>query len=294
VIAIRSIFLGHDGLRAGWRFAAFFLFWRLGDYVVPFVLDPVYTFSDSGFTPADILVYKLADAAYLFAISVLLVRLEKHRTSWFGLGFARGSAWRFAEGCVWGFAPVTLVMAAAWAAGFVHVDGLALHGAAFWNFLALWLAGMLMVGLDEELQFRGYAMASLTRGIGFWPTAVLLSLAFGADHMSKPDENVPDILNIVLLGLFVAYSVRRTGDLWFAIGFHAAFDFFALAFYGSPNTGTGGLPLDHHLLDTHIAGPAWLTGGPQGLEASWLMTALTLAMFLLLHRRYPRNAYPTD
>jgi len=103
---------------------------------------------------------------------------------------------------------------------------------------------------------------------------------------------VADILNIVLLGLALCYSVRRTGALWFAIGFHAAFDFFALSFYGSPNTGNNGLPLEHHILDTHIAGPAWLTGGPQGLEASWLVPPLVLGMCLLLRRLYPEDLYP--
>ena len=294
MIALKSVFVGPGGVRAGWRFAAFFALWFAGDYVVGFVLNRVYTFSESGFTPADILLYKLADATYLLLASVLLVRLEKHRTSWFGLGFARGSARLFGAGCVWGFAIVTLVVGAGWATGYIRFDGLAVHGAELWKYLALWLAGMFMVGLDEELQFRGYAMASLTRGIGFWPTAAFLSLAFGAEHLSKPMENVPDILNIVLLGLFLAYSVRRTGNLWFAIGFHASFDFFALAFYASPNTGTGGVPLEHHLLDAHVDGPAWLTGGPQGFEASWLTTLLALAMFLLLRRVYPRNAYPTD
>jgi hypothetical protein len=88
--------------------------------------------------------------------------------------------------------------------------------------------------------------------------------------------------------------VRQTGSLWFAIGFHAAFDFFALSFYGSPNTGNNGLPLEHHLLDTRIAGPAWLTGGPQGLEASWLVPVLTLGMFLLFRRLYPVARYPRD
>jgi hypothetical protein len=130
--------------------------------------------------------------------------------------------------------------------------------------------------------------------MGFWPAALVLSLLFGGEHLSKPMENVPDIFNIMLLGLFMAYSVRRTGSIWFAIGFHAAFDFCALSFYGSPNTGNNGLPLENHLLDTHIAGPAWLTGGPQGLEASWLVPPLTLLMFLALRRLYPTDRYPRD
>ena len=214
--------------------------------------------------------------------------------AWFGLAFEGGMTKLFGSGCLLGFAIVTLLLLASAAGGQVSVGGLAEHGTDLWKYLALWVGGMLCVGLNEEMLFRGYTLAALTRGIGFWPAAVVLSLLFGAEHLSKPMENVPDILNIVLLGIFCCYTVRRTGSLWFAIGFHAAFDFFALAFYGSPNTGNNGLPLEHHLLDTHIAGPAWLTGGPQGLEASWVMTGLILVMFLLLHTLYPEDRYPRD
>jgi hypothetical protein len=283
-----------DGVRAGWRFAVFALFWYASGYVLFPLVSLTYTFSKAGFTPVDLLVYKSADAAFMLAVSLFMVRAEKHRASWFGLGVGRGGIKLFGAGCLWGFGIVTLLLLVSAAGGEVTFRGLAMHGAELWKYVALWLGAMLLVGLDEELQLRGYALATLTRGIGFWPSAVLLSLIFGADHLSKPMENVPDIFNIVLLGIFLCYSIRRTGSLWFAIGFHASFDFFALSFYGSPNTGNNGLPLEHHLLETVIAGPAWLTGGPQGLEASWLVPPIMLVMFLSLRRVYPKDLYPHD
>lgn len=290
----RWVFLGPGGVRAGWRFAAFVGLWFGGEYALFPLLNLFYTFSATGFTPADILVFELGDSLLLFAISLLLVRLERHRLAWFGMGWERGSLSRLGLGGLVGFGMVTLLLLASWIGGYASFDGLAEHGAQLWTYLLVWGAGMLLVGVSEELLFRGYALACLTRGVGFWPAAVLLSLFFGAEHLQKPMETVPDILNIVLLGLVICYSVRRTGSLWFAIGFHAAFDFFALAFYGSPNTGNNGLPLEHHLLATHISGPAWLTGGPQGLEASWLLPPLALALFLLLRYLYPEDRYPRD
>ena len=291
---MKRTFVGEEGVRNGWRFAAFAALWYVGDRFLGSVLGTFYTFSSTGFTPTDILVFEACEALYMLVISLLLVRIEKHRSSWFGLTLQRRAFSLFGMGCVWGFAAVTLLLLACWAGHAATFDGFALHGAQLWKYLALWLGGMLLVGLDEELEFRGYAFASLTRGIGFWPAALLLSLAFAAAHMTKPMETAADILNIALLGLFLCYTVRRTGSLWFAIGFHAAFDFFALSFYGSPNTGNNGLPLEFHLLETHIAGPAWLTGGPQGLEASWLVPPSVVAMFLLMRRTYPAVQYPHD
>ena len=291
---LKRVFVGPGGVRNGWRFAVFAGLWFASGYILFPLVSLVYTFSGTGFTPADILAYKLADSIFILLVSLVLVRLEKHRASWFGFGWDPDSLKLFGVGCLWGFVMVTLLLIASALGGQVSVAGLAEHGADLWKYLALWLAGMLLVGLDEELQLRGYPLAALTRGIGFWPAAAILSLLFGAEHLSKPDENVPDILNIVLFGLFCCYTVRRTGSLWLAIGFHAAFDFFALSFYGSPNTGANGLPLEHHLLDTHIAGPSWLTGGHQGLEASWLVPPLLAASFLLIHRLYPEDRYPRD
>lgn len=296
-IGFRRWFVGPGGVRALWRFGAFLALWYwLIDtpYGVFALVVKVYNFSDTGFTPSDLLVGEAASAVTLLALSALLVRLEKHRWSWFGLAFEPGALKLFGWGCVWGFGIITLLMLASWSGGYASFQGWAEHGADFWKYLLIWIVAMLGVGLTEELQFRGYVQAALTRGMGFWPAALFLSLLFGAEHLQKPMETPLDIGNIVLLGLFMAYSVRQTGSLWFAIGFHAGFDFFALSFYGSPNTGANGLPLDHHLLDTHIAGPAWLTGGPQGLEASWLVPVLTLAMFLLFRRLHPVARYPRD
>ncbi|HEX4300061.1 MAG TPA: CPBP family intramembrane glutamic endopeptidase [Gammaproteobacteria bacterium] len=289
--AVKKVFLGPQGLRAGWRLAVFLALWYASGYVY-LLVGLFYSFSPNGFTPSDILVYEFANGVALLIICLVLARLERHGPGWFGLGWQRGSLSQFGVGSLAGFGMVSLLLLACLATGHASVGGFAEHGADLWKYLVVWGLGMLLVGLGEELLFRGYPLVALGRGIGFWPAALISSLLFGAEHLSKPMENVPDILNIVLLGLALCYSVRQTGALWFAIGFHAAFDFFALAFYGSPNTGNDGLPLEHHLLDTHIAGPAWLTGGPQGLEASWLVPPLVLVLCLLIRRLYSQERFP--
>ena len=48
---------------------------------------------------------------------------------------------------------------------------------------------MLAVAVHEELYFRGFPLFTLSRGQGFWPAAVLLSLYFGGLHyLGKPNE----------------------------------------------------------------------------------------------------------
>jgi putative glutamine amidotransferase len=109
---------------------------------------------------------------------------------------------------------------------------------------------MLIVGLTEEYLFRGYALQSLWRGAGFWPAALITTAIFAGDHLEKPHENAIDIAMIFALGLILCISVRVTGSLWWAVGWHAAFDFGQFFIIGTPNAATAG-PIVRY----HISGP---------------------------------------
>src|SRR4030095_5689092 len=50
------------------------------------------------------------------------------------------------------------------------------------------------------------------------------------DYLEKPGENAMDIGMLFFLALTMCISVRQTDSLWWAVGFHAAFDFGQLFF----------------------------------------------------------------
>jgi len=83
--------------------------------------------------------------------------------------------------------------------------------------------------------------------------------------------------------------VRRTGSLWLAVGMHAAFDFGETFFYSVPDSG---MILPGHLSDATLHGPAWLTGGSVGPEASVFDFVLLFILFYVIHRLYPPNKRP--
>ena len=142
--------------------------------------------------------------------------------------------------------------------------GLALHGTELIKYAFLWALAMLGIGFGEEFLYRGYLLKTLGEGIGFWPAAVVLSSLFGLVHfIFKPQEDWIDPTSIALYGLFWCLTLRRTGSLWFAVGFHAASDYADMVAFAEPNTGNGGKPLPGHLLDIRFHGPDWLTGGPR-------------------------------
>jgi len=233
-----------------------------------------------GWTAGDLLLSESIGVLALFAATLIAARLERRGTADYGLPLRAAFGKRWWEGMLWGALAPLAVFAMIGAAGGAYVDGLALHGAALARAAVVWLVVMILLGLFEELLFRGYPLAVLARGIGFWPAAIVLSIFFGALHyFTKPMENWVDAATVGLIGLFLCFSVLRTGDLWFAIGFHTAFDYVALNVLGAPNTGNEGKPIADHVLATHFTGPDWATGGPRGIEASAFMFIVLVALF---------------
>jgi hypothetical protein len=60
--------------------------------------------------------------------------------------------------------------------------------------------------------------------------------------------------------------------------------------YGGPNTANQGKPMTGHLLASSFHGPAWVTGGPMGPEASAWIFVVIAALFLGLRLRFRRPA----
>src|SRR5205823_4346240 len=93
------------------------------------------------------------------------------------------------------------------------------------------------VGLSEEFLFRGYTQYTLARGMGFWPAALCLSLVFGAAHLRNPGEGIVGAANVAVTGLVFAFALRRTGNLWLAVGWQGTFDFGETFVYSVADSG---------------------------------------------------------
>ncbi len=296
---MKSIFVGPGGVRAGWRFLFFVaISLALGTGFELLILKVLHYKPATEWTAPEFFLDETLGSLGIVSTLIaaaLLKKLENKSFTDYGLPFRRLFGGQFRAGLLWGFLAVTLLVGLIALGGGVAVSGLALHGAALLRSALLWGIAWLLVGLSEEFVFRGYPQAVLTDGMGFWPAAVVLALVFGALHFFfKPNETVLDGASVTLIGFFLALTLRRTGSLSFAIGFHAAFDYAALTLYGAPNSGNGGKPIADHLLATSFHGPAWLTGGTCGLEASALVFVPIALMFWLFDRLYPEARFPAS
>ena len=93
---------------------------------------------------------------------------------------------------------------------------------------------------------------------------------------------------VVAIGFFFCLTLRRTGDLWWAVGFHMAWDWGESFLYSVPDSGT---LLPRHLLNSSFQGPDWLTGGSVGPEGSYLVFVVIGALWVLFDRTYPKVKY---
>jgi uncharacterized protein len=283
-----SIFFGPNGLRAGWRFAVYLailiglvLVFQL--FVIPRLAVALNL--PSGLTAYGLLLSEIFEGIAVFGATAVMAALERNRIDAYGLPLRLAFGGNFWEGTAIGVVTAGAVGLAMIASGTMVVHGLALQGAALIAIGFVWLVAMLLAGLNEEYMFRGYPLQALARGMGFWPAAILLSLLFGAAHLTKPDENAIDITNIVLLGLLLCFTLQRTGSLWLAVGFHSSFDFMQFFVIGTRN---GGAEPIGHLFNVTFPGAAWANGGPLGTEASYFMLPVIALTFVYIALRYPK------
>jgi membrane protease YdiL (CAAX protease family) len=219
----------------------------------------------------------------------IVSRMEKRPLSDYGIPPRGIFGLRFWEGCLWGFAMLSAILLVLRVTGHFQIDSVALAGGAVWRYAIGWGAVFLAVAVHEEFAFRGYWLFAFARFRGFWKAALLTSFIFGLAHLGNPNENVLGILQVVWIGLLFCLMIRRTGTLWFALGFHAAWDWAETFFYGTPDSGLLGVG---RYLNTSVQGPKWLTGGSAGPEGSVIAFLVLLLCALLVHLRFPKVAYP--
>jgi membrane protease YdiL (CAAX protease family) len=224
-----------------------------------------------------ILIRKFVLCVSVFLVTAIAATLERRRPDSYGLPVQQAFGKFFWKGMFAGLLVVMFVAGAMILSGGMALHGLALHESEIARLGLLWLGANILVGIGEEYTFRGYALQSLWRGAGFWPAALITSAIFAGDHLEKPGENAMDIGMIFFLGLILCLSVRQTGSLWWAVGWHAAFDFGQLFLIGTRNGGY--MPLGH-LFEVTFPGPAWLNGGELGTEASIFMVPAAIATFI--------------
>jgi uncharacterized protein len=229
-------------------------------------------------------------AALFIALATWLVaRMQKRPLDDYGIPPRQALGFRFWEGCVWGFGMLSVLLLALGISGHFQIDAVNVRGDAFVRYALGWAAAFLCVAISEEFMFRGYLLFVTSQRAGFWRASVGLSIGFAVAHLGNSGENVLGILQVFGTGLLFCFMIRRTGNLWFAVGYHAAWDWAETFFYGTADSGLLGIG---RYLTTSVEGPNWITGGSAGPEGSVVALMVLALCALLIHLRFPRGSYP--
>jgi membrane protease YdiL (CAAX protease family) len=302
---LRNIFIGADGLRAGWSLLIFIALMAVLLKGIN-ALDDLLHFSPNRGPSSDAPPSFLFIAESLPLLATLLVtwimsKIERRPNSVYGLGGIRNIP-HFFTGLAWGVTCLSLLVLTLCKTGLLVIDGRLLFGSVALRYGVLWFVGFILVGLLEEYITRGYIQYTLTRGfagiykwifktrhstaLGFWTAALILSFLFGFGHGKNPGESPIGLLSAGLAAMVFCLSLWRTGSLWWAIGFHASWDWAQSFLYGVADSG---LKIDYHLLNTHPVGRPLLSGGATGPEGSIFVLPILALIVLIIFLTLPRS-----
>jgi uncharacterized protein len=257
----------------------FFLLWSLTSSLVPAKTPRLWQ-------------QMLAEAILMVSAigpAVGIARMEERGFGAYGLPLRWAFGRFFGTGTLLGLGALSLLLAALHLFRCLSFDGVHLHGLRVWKFALFWAVFFLLVALFEEFSFRGYFLFALSRAAGFWPAALVSSLLFGYTHHSNHGETWLGAVGAGAIGLFFCFTVRRSGNLWLAVGMHASWNWGQSFLYGVPDSG---MLEPGHLLQASLYGPGWLSGGSVGPEGSVLLFVLIALLWVLLDRLYPRQPGP--
>lgn len=102
-----------------------------------------------------------------------------------------------------------------------------------------WLNTVLLVGITEEIVFRGFILKKLMASYKFWLANTMTAFLFLFIHFPiwfyKGLFEFPSILSasftVFLLGLIFGYVYKKSGSLWPVIVIHSLYDLFVSIFY---------------------------------------------------------------
>jgi hypothetical protein len=275
------VFIGQNGIRAGWGVALFILIIFAARFATVFLFQGFSRLIENGnpeISPGVGIAREFIQFSWVLIATGIMALIE--RKSLFAYGYqGTARAVRFVSGLVWGFIAISVFILVLWKAGLLSFDGRFLHGASLLKYAALWGLVFLLAAIFEESTLRGYVQFTMTRGIGFWWGAILFSFLFGFAHGINPGETPVGLFSAGAAGLIWCLSLWYTGSLWWAVGFHAAWDWGESYFYG---TSDSGIVAQGHLLGEHPTGKLLWSGGITGPEGSLLIIPFILLIALCM------------
>jgi membrane protease YdiL (CAAX protease family) len=211
-------------------------------------------------------------ASAIIATAICVAAFERGRWSLGVFVPPRRAARGLLRGVLAGVAIVaiadSLIMAST---GYRHMIGSGLQ----WSLV---LGLLVPAAVGEELVFRGYVLQRLYRLHRGWAICVTSAL-FTLAHAGNPAAGPIALTNIFLAGVLLALMWAWDESLWMPTWAHVAWNVMSGPILGHE---LSGIDVGSTLLQEVDSGPAWVTGGDFGIEASVILTVVEVATIALL------------
>ncbi len=234
---IEWVFLGPQGLRAGWSVLIFVCTYLLASMAAGGLLARTHLVSPKGgMTPRNIFFNELTLLAVLVGVGAVMALIERRRVLDYNLTGPRPTR-HFFSGLLVGFAGLSLLVGELSAGHWLHLRAPALSGAALLGYALIWGCVFLMVGCVEEGAFRCYLQYTLTRGINFWWALGAVTLMCADLLATHKGNGAWGDYAVALLGLIPCFLLHQKHALRSAF-WQAAWVTSTL--FGFVHTGNGG------------------------------------------------------
>lgn len=273
---IKTIFKNRAGqLRAGWDIllllAAVIGLARVCSYVLSLRTGSGYLFDPHGWVQ----IFKEIGPYIVITVCFAVRVVQKKPLSSIGLTVPDGK--RLFTGFLAGAFLLTAVIVILLGVGAAEFQGV--WSDPQWgriNLIGLVTVGA-VAGISEEVLFRGYIQHLLSSRLSpLWGMTIIAG-AFALAHMANDNFTWLSALNIALVSFIFSLATLRTGNLYFAIALHAAWNMFQGYVFG---VAVSGNPAEG-LYTVHLHGADWLSGGAFGVEGS-VITTLVLGLACML------------
>jgi len=205
----------------------------------------------------DLITVLLTATGALFAYHGFVRLIEKRNVSELSLPHMPKE---FSGGLLLGAVLFSITIAILWFLGYYQVAGV-----NQWQGMTSWLFLGILSGVLEELLIRGILFRIMEESLGTWIALIISALIFGAGHLGNPNATWWAGLAIAIeAGVMLAASFVYTRRLWLPIGIHIAWNFVQGGVFGVSVSGIEA----KGLLQSTLNGPALLSGGEFGAEAS--------------------------
>ncbi|SET42986.1 hypothetical protein SAMN05660297_02394 [Natronincola peptidivorans] len=266
-----KIFINNDKqLRSGWKILTVFaicMFINLAfNSILSIKLNHKSLFNDEGI----IQIFRSPSLFFIIVAIFAVKKIEKWELSAIGFKNPKNQLRQLLMGSILGSCCFIAIIIVLWLLNGVAITNSLMEPSfSSVNIYAI-LIFSIFPGIGEEVLFRGYFLKLLSNSVGTTFAIGLTSIFFSIVHGANDGYSIIAFVNLFLFSLFLSFTTIITKNIWTAVCFHIAWNFFQGSVFSMSISGSNASGI--YLVE--VIGKDWITGGSFGVEGGLIVTAI--------------------